>query len=180
MKVNESSDAPQKLNNVPKQMSQVRVKTIAPVKFAKLEPENVPPHGRRSIKAVLVGDKSSGKTKMLKNYQSNSFDSARDSSAEEITPVIREAKSVSERIVELELFEGPSDAGQRAAMLRDADVVLVCIPMDNKQNAAASLDRWLEEIRQSNSSNVPVCLVGTKSDLAKLQAIAALDGKALE
>ena len=86
-------------------MSQVRLENDNRAKFVKLEAEDVPPHGRRTVKVVLVGDKGAGKSKMLKCYQSNSYSSDNES---EIHPAVKEERSIDLRVVNLELHDTAS------------------------------------------------------------------------
>ena len=60
-RIDKTQDRPKQTNN----------QTFDQKKLVKLVAENVPPHGRRSIKLAILGGQGSGKTKLIECLLSN-------------------------------------------------------------------------------------------------------------
>ena len=151
----------------------MRIETSNRDKFVKLpEEKDVPATGRRSIKIALLGNKGSGKTKLAQGFQTNSFAEApseieEDSPAE---PVFKGARSIGKIILDIEIVEvlSKSDSNPSSSQdgLKEADVVLFCLPVDQK-NDVGCLAEWVDQVKAfSTEKKAPLmCLVSTKCDL---------------
>lgn len=117
------------------------------------------------MKIVVTGDGAVGKTCLLVSYTQNKF-------PEIYVPTVFEnyvttLSAPNGKSFELALWD---TAGQeeydrlRPLSYRDADLILICFAMDNPTSLINIKDKWFPEIKHY-CPNVPIILVGTKSDL---------------
>ncbi|XP_071112644.1 ras-like GTP-binding protein rhoA [Haliotis cracherodii] len=116
-------------------------------------------------KLVVVGDGECGKTCLLYRFNKGVFHTngylptVFDS---DVTEVLYKNKTV-----ELSLFDtaGQEDYDRlRPICYPDSDVILVCFSVDNPDSLQNVEHTWVPEVRDF-CGNVPIILVGTKSDL---------------
>eukprot|EP00005_Dracoamoeba_jomungandri_P005168 CAMPEP_0174261392 /NCGR_PEP_ID=MMETSP0439-20130205/11401_1 /TAXON_ID=0 /ORGANISM="Stereomyxa ramosa, Strain Chinc5" /LENGTH=194 /DNA_ID=CAMNT_0015345857 /DNA_START=73 /DNA_END=657 /DNA_ORIENTATION=+ len=120
----------------------------------------------KGIKLVVVGDGAVGKTCLLISYANNRF-------PEEYVPTVFDNYVVNltagEDTIELGLWD---TAGQeeydrlRPLSYANANVFLICFSVVNPVSLENVTSKWYPEISHF-SPNVPIILVGTKSDLRK-------------
>ncbi|CAG9837828.1 unnamed protein product [Diabrotica balteata] len=115
-------------------------------------------------KVVLIGDKSSGKTSLLRAF-------TQEVSPVEYIPKILEYAVVDVRTagkdIELALW---NTAGQEhfdrmcSILYPDADVALLCFSFDKPESLDSVVNKWYPEIHK-RCKNVSIILVGNKVDL---------------
>ncbi|KAK6169990.1 hypothetical protein SNE40_018491 [Patella caerulea] len=115
---------------------------------------------------VIVGDGACGKTSLIKRYLHHDF------TPDNYSPTIFEVqtRNIQDEIRPIQLVICDT-AGQkeydslRPSLYFRSDVIVVCFSMDNPNSLANIRDRWKAEICRF-CDDVPIILVGTKSDLA--------------
>ena len=118
----------------------------------------------KAIKVIFLGDGAVGKTSLIVRLVEHVF-------PHEWLPsqpnVDQKTVAVGGREVKAELWEiNPSEGYDTLRPLNypNTDVVLICFGVDNHSALKHVEERWMPEIRQ-HLPDVPVVLVGTKSDL---------------
>ena len=114
-----------------------------------------------TIKCVLVGDSSAGKTNLLHSYASN------QTTPDAYTPTVFENYAVIVKIggkpYTLDLFDTASQEDYdrlRPLTYLDTDVFLVCYSVSDPSSYENVVERWLPEIRL-HCPTTPFLLVGT-------------------
>ncbi|KAL3852980.1 hypothetical protein ACJMK2_016577 [Sinanodonta woodiana] len=123
-------------------------------------------------KLVIVGDGASGKTSLLIKFGKDQF-------LDVYVPTVFETYvtdiEVVGKQVELALWDtaGQEDYDRlRPLSYPDTDVILICFSIDNPDSLINAVDRWSPEVKHF-CHNVPIVLVGTKSDLRENDAVKA-------
>jgi len=118
----------------------------------------------KNVKCVVVGDGCVGKTCLLVSYTENSF-------PEEHVPTVFDNRSTivlyENEPVNLNLWDtaGQEDyARLRPLSYPQTDVFLVCFSIISRNSFTNLEKQWIPEIRHY-CPDVPIILVGTKSDL---------------
>ena len=118
----------------------------------------------KSVKCVIVGDGTVGKTCMLISYTTGSFPS-------EYVPTIfdnyQTTVMVNGKPICLSLWDtaGQEDYDRiRTLSYPNTDIFLVCYSTVSKKTINNINSKWLEEIK-TYSPNTPYIIVGTKADL---------------
>ncbi|CDK25147.1 unnamed protein product [Kuraishia capsulata CBS 1993] len=136
-----------------------------PIQSFKLREYDNIPNYKNDLKVVVVGDGGCGKTSLLVSYCMNRFPT-------EYEPTIFENYRA--------YFEGPGDditqvffwdtAGQeeysrlRPLSYQGADLMVICFSVNSKVTLSNVVHTWYPEIK-NYCENVPIVLVGLKSDL---------------
>jgi len=124
----------------------------------------------KSVKLVVVGDGSVGKTCMLIRYANGSF-------PQEYVPTVFENYSANVKVNDATISLGLWDTGGREDYDRlrplsypATDIFLVCFSVVSEVSFANVSTKWLPELRH-HAKGVPMVLVGTKSDLREDTAV---------
>ncbi|XP_068249489.1 ras-like GTP-binding protein RhoL [Palaemon carinicauda] len=119
----------------------------------------------RVLKIVTVGDGAVGKTSLLVTYTQGAFD-------QQYTPTVFENYAgdveVNGKKYNITLWDTAGQEGFdrcRVLCYKGASVFLVCFSVDNPNSLDNVRRVWLPEVRKECGDNVPVVLVGTKTDL---------------
>lgn len=120
--------------------------------------------GLSKVKCVVVGDGNVGKTCLLLRYTSNRF-----SEIYEVTLYDHYEKELEldGRRVLITVWDiaGQEDyENLRSLVYPSTNIVLLCFSLADKKTLDNILSKWMPEISQ-NCPDVPIILVGTKSDL---------------
>jgi Ras-related C3 botulinum toxin substrate 1 len=117
-----------------------------------------------SIKCVVVGDGSVGKTCLLLTYTTNAF-------TEDCTVTVFDNFSVNitvdNRLTNLQLWDTAGQEGYgcfRGLIYPSTNVFLVCFALDSLTSFENVQTDWIPEIR-GYSISIPIVLAGLKSDL---------------
>ncbi|XP_077380772.1 rho-related GTP-binding protein RhoH [Festucalex cinctus] len=117
-----------------------------------------------SVKCVLVGDCAVGKTSLLVSFTSGTFPDTYKPTVFNNTGAEVYMDGV---LISLGLWDtaGQDNLRQiRPRSYQQADVVLVCYSVANRNSLANVRSKWMAEVRE-NLPTVPVLVVGTHTDL---------------
>ena len=126
----------------------------------------IDPNAPKSIKIVLVGDTSVGKSCLIRNYLENSFSEDYEPT---VLDIFRGTKNVKKKQIEIEIHDTSGDQHlgvNRATQYINADVFMICVAV-NSPDSFENIARWKYEI-QEVVQEVPIILVLTKSDLQEM------------
>ncbi|KAK7074149.1 GTP-binding protein Rho1 [Halocaridina rubra] len=118
-----------------------------------------------SIKMVVVGDCSVGKTSLLMNYLKGTFPKAYVPTVHETHP---SCYSDGENDFHITFWDTSGDnqySRVRCLSYSEATVFLVCFSVVQRDSLLHVTSKWLPEIRKHCGKAVPIVLLGTKTDL---------------
>ena len=118
-------------------------------------------------KIIVVGDISTGKTSLICRFVNNEYD-------EQTEPTLgstftKQSITFGDKILELRLYDTSGDERFRSLTqmyFRGSKCVLLMIDLGNRESFN-SIDYWIGVIHSYSSPNIPIILVGTKSDLPR-------------
>ncbi|KAG0345391.1 Ras- protein ric2 [Podila humilis] len=130
-------------------------------------------------KVVLIGESSVGKTNMLSRFTQNQFNLESKST---IGIEFSTAKSIEidGKVLKAQIWDTAGQERYRAitsAYYRGAVGALLVYDISNLASFH-KLERWLGELKDHADSNTVIILIGNKSDLRHLRAVATEDAKA--
>ncbi|KAL0234746.1 hypothetical protein PCE1_001782 [Barthelona sp. PCE] len=118
------------------------------------------------FKVIILGIERCGKTSILQRLVYNSFNQFEKSSV--IVTFLSKTIQVDNKRVSINVWD---TAGQEryshlsSVYYRDADYALLVYDTTDEQSLER-VDMWVQELRR-NTNNVPMCIVGNKSDLER-------------
>ena len=131
---------------------------------SKISEKSRPDSYHKTIKCVIVGDGSVGKTCMLVSYTSDKFPT-------EYVPTIFENYTANVKVdhqnINLSLWDtaGQEDYGElRKLSYPQADVFIIVFAVSEKSTLENALEKWLPELDLKNQG-APKIIVGNKIDL---------------
>lgn len=120
-------------------------------------------------KIIVVGDTNVGKTSIINKFTKDTFDQSMISTIgiDFVTKqIIAKSKPVS-----LQIWDTAGQERFRSltqSYYRSAHAVILVFNLE-KEESLESLDRWIADIREFASVNVPIVLVGNKLDVIKIE-----------
>ncbi|XP_008781983.1 ras-related protein RABA2a-like [Phoenix dactylifera] len=129
------------------------------------------------FKVVLIGDSGVGKSNLLSRFTRNEFclDSKSTIGVEFATRTLQ----VEGRIIKAQIWDTAGQERYRAitsAYYRGALGALLVYDV-TKPTTFENVSRWLKELRDHADSNIVIMLIGNKTDLEHLRAVATEDGQ---
>ncbi|KAL8242636.1 hypothetical protein R6Q59_012938 [Mikania micrantha] len=129
------------------------------------------------FKVVLIGDSGVGKSNLLSRFTRNEFslESKSTIGVEFATRSIR----VDDNVIKAQIWDTAGQERYRAitsAYYRGA-VGALLVYDTTRHVTFENVGRWLKELRDHSDSNIVIMLVGNKSDLRHLRAVATEDAK---
>ncbi|RRT70789.1 hypothetical protein B296_00030267 [Ensete ventricosum] len=134
------------------------------------------------IKVVLIGDSGVGKSNLLSRFTRNHFsiDSKSTIGVEFATRTLQpNSRGVEGKTVKAQIWDTAGQERYRAitsAYYRGALGALLVYDV-TKPKSFENVDRWLKELRDHADSNIVVMLIGNKTDLKHLRAVASEDSQ---
>jgi GTPase SAR1 family protein len=113
-----------------------------------------------SVKAVVVGDRCSGKTELIRIFAGTSF-------LDGLVPVFDNAccdMMVDDKCVKIQVWEAGDDFEARLLSYPKADVLIVAFSLGSREEVERVKCKWMNEIREA-VPGVPFILVGIGSDI---------------
>ncbi|KAH0451228.1 hypothetical protein IEQ34_018527 [Dendrobium chrysotoxum] len=129
------------------------------------------------FKVVLIGDSGVGKSNILSRFTRNEFclESKSTIGVEFATRTLQ----VEGRIIKAQIWDTAGQERYRAitsAYYRGALGALLVYDV-TKPTSFENISRWLKELRDHADSNIVIMLVGNKTDLKHLRAVASEDAQ---
>lgn len=129
------------------------------------------------FKVVLTGDSGVGKSNLLSRFSRNEF--ALESKSTIGVEFATRTISVDGKIIKAQIWDTAGQERYRAitnAYYRGAMGALLVYDI-TRHMTFENVERWLKELREHTDSNIVIMLVGNKSDLRHLRAVAAKDSQ---
>ena len=117
-----------------------------------------------SVKIVLIGDSSVGKSKIIERFITESY--TNDSNVEMFTKETKTIK-IDRKRVKMEIIAtsgSPSFDRLRPIHYKDADYIIVCYRDGSTQSLRNVEHKWIPEVKKMNKT-ASILLVATKTDL---------------
>ncbi|CAA7404582.1 unnamed protein product [Spirodela intermedia] len=129
------------------------------------------------FKVVLIGDSGVGKSNLLSRFTRNEFclESKSTIGVEFATRTLR----VEGKVIKAQIWDTAGQERYRAitsAYYRGAYGALLVYDV-TKPTTFENVSRWLKELRDHADSNIVIMLIGNKTDLKHLRAVAAEDAQ---
>ncbi|KAF9109062.1 hypothetical protein BGX27_008045 [Mortierella sp. AM989] len=131
-------------------------------------------------KIILIGESGVGKTNILSRFTQNEF-TFESKSTIGIDFATVKSIQIDGKIIKVQIWDSAGQERYRAisvAFYRGAVGALLVYDL-SKMWSFQNLKRWLSELKEHADPNIVLMLVGNKSDLRHLRAVATEDGKAL-
>eukprot|EP00920_Eleutheroschizon_duboscqi_P019109 GHVT01045269.1.p1 GENE.GHVT01045269.1~~GHVT01045269.1.p1 ORF type:complete len:242 (-),score=64.97 GHVT01045269.1:1810-2535(-) len=128
-------------------------------------------------KVVLIGDSGVGKSNLLSRFTRNEF-SLESKSTIGVEFATKSVTLLNSKVVKSQIWDTAGQERYRAitsAYYRGAVGALLVYDL-SKRSTFENVDRWLKELKEHADEHIVVLLVGNKSDLAHLRAVAENEG----
>ena len=132
-----------------------------------------------SIKVVLLGETTVGKTSIITRYSKNSFSPYVMQTAN-ASCVLKIIEIDENNKVKLKIWDTAGQERYRAVskmIYRNASVVLLVYDITNESSFNAIKKYWLKEITENSPENIIIAIVANKSDEYIEQKVPTEDGK---
>lgn len=120
-----------------------------------------------SMKIVLLGDSSVGKSSLVQRFASDTFDANLPNTIG--AAFISKPHTSSARTVKLEIWDTAGQERYKSLTpmyYRNAHVALVCFDLSAPEPSFLVAKYWIDQLAVLGPLNIRVCVVGNKSDLA--------------
>lgn len=126
-----------------------------------------------TCKIVLLGDSGVGKTSLIKRYMFDKFEIREYMTigASFFNKVIKHRFKYIEEEINLQIWDTAGQERFRSMIpmyIRNAQIALIVFDSREMNNVKEYFERWINFIREYNSDNILIYLVGSKRDLIKL------------
>lgn len=129
-----------------------------------------------SVKVVIVGDSSVGKTNLLNRYVSHEF--TKDSRATVGVELLYKTFNINGKIIKLHMWD---TAGQErfksitSAYYKGAKGCMIVYDITNR-DSFNHIDKWYKEIKSQGGVNINIIICGNKSDLESERKVSFDEG----
>lgn len=126
------------------------------------------PTGEFSLKLIVTGDFQVGKTSLIKRFVENRFQESYISTigVEISKKVINIQKDIEVNFMLWDIGgQIQSMAPYRARFYSGANAAFIAIDRTRPKTLEEGLERWHDDIKKSIPKNIPIIIIGTKSDL---------------
>lgn len=132
---------------------------------------------RSKYKLVFLGDESAGKTSIIHRFVFDTF----EPNYKVTIGIDFVSKTLYEddRIVRLQLWDTAGQEKFRSLIpsyIRDSTVAVICYDITNR-NTFASVDHWVESVRNERGNDVIIMLVGNKTDIVEQRQVSSEEGE---
>ena len=133
---------------------------------------------QNSIKLIIVGSVSVGKTSLLTRYATGKFQNISKSTSN--ASYITKKKVLNNKSYDINLWDTAGQEKYRSLtkiFIKEAKIAILVYAIDNK-NSFDDLNMWLNTIKEINSDKIILGIAANKADLYKKAVVTDEEGKA--